>query len=239
MITTLRSAVEASVGSRISGASITIPHLPALYEEDLHDALQYAGLAYLDGRPYWCSGVLYETTAAYATANGFGRCTNYTHLSGCRVDEYALPNDEILAISYTRTALTATMALGGGGFAVPASEGPLAVELTLGHDARHDSPQEEYYWTRVQDAIRRPVVEANLSMARRPVKVLVHGECADEPMFQWVLNGALDRVLKTKLPRFSHDPVFSAARAAAEKAKRISYRYRQNATGVGDPSIDL
>jgi hypothetical protein len=61
MINGLRAAVEKYLGRPISAASITIPHLYALYQEDLEDAFEYLGLIYLDSWPYWQGGLLSET----------------------------------------------------------------------------------------------------------------------------------------------------------------------------------
>jgi hypothetical protein len=58
LIAFLRSAVEAYLGGRkISGAVATIPHLAAMYQEDLEDAFEYVDLS--------ISRTIHTSTVAY------------------------------------------------------------------------------------------------------------------------------------------------------------------------------
>ncbi len=79
LIAMLRSAVEKYLGQTISGAAVTLPHLPALYGEDLEDAFEYLGLIHLTSSPYWLAQRYCEPGAVYA-GHGFGLCTNYTDI---------------------------------------------------------------------------------------------------------------------------------------------------------------
>src|SRR5262249_38233579 len=83
LILDLRSSVETHLGGRkIAGAAVTIPPFCALYEEDLMDAFEYAGLIYIPHWPYWLGGIYPEKYAVYA-GNGFGLCSNYTDPIAC------------------------------------------------------------------------------------------------------------------------------------------------------------
>ena len=226
---TLRSSVEAHLnGRKISGAVATIPHLPALYEEDLADAFEYVGLIYIPHYPYWNGGVFCETGAVYV-ANGFGLCSNYTDLISCdrekRDPSHQPRNENVLSVSYTRGMLTSTWASEGMWFAYPGSEGPIVADFNLGWDERDKSPKEEYYWAEVRDAIIKPVLEANRYLRRETNKVLLHGDCALDEQFQNVLREAVEGVLQNKTDIFALDPVYSAVRGAAEMAKHVYWKY--------------
>jgi hypothetical protein len=229
LIHALRTSVEMHLGGRkISGAVATIPHLPALYQEDLEDAFEYAGLIYIPHYPYWYGGVFYETGAVYV-GNGFGMCSNYTDPVSCDYERRNSPhqpmNEKVLSVSYTRSMLTSTWASEGMWFAFPASDGPVVADLNLGWDKKDDNPKEEYYWAEVRDAIIKPVLEANKHIRRETNKVLLHGECALDERFQRVIREAVEAVLQNKPEIFALDPVYSAVRGAAEMAKREYWSY--------------
>lgn len=106
LILALRSSLETHLGGhKISGAAVTIPLLAALYQEDLEDAFEYAGLLYIPHYPYWYGSLFHETSAVYV-GNGFGLCSNYTDPIGCereRKNPLHQPiNENVLSVSYTR-----------------------------------------------------------------------------------------------------------------------------------------
>lgn len=136
LIVALRYSVESHLGrQRIAGAAVTIPLLAALYQENLEDAFEYAGLLYIPHYPYWYGGVFHETGAVYV-GNGFGLCSNYTDPVGCDLERKNPPhqptNQNFVSVSYTRGLLTSTWATEGMWFSYPASEGP-------GWDKRKDN----------------------------------------------------------------------------------------------------
>lgn len=234
LILALRSSVETHLGGRkISGAAVTIPLLAALYQEDLEDAFEYAGLIYIPHYPYWYGGLFYEAGAAYI-GNGFGLCSNYTDPVGCDRERRNPPhqpmNENVLSVSYTRGLLTSTWASEGMWFSYPAPEGPVVADLNLGWDKRDENPNEEYYLASVRDAIITPVLEANRYILRETNKVLLHGECALNEWFQNLLREAVNGVLPKKPEIFALDPVFSSARGAAEMAKRVHWSYNHSVT---------
>lgn len=207
---------------------MTIPLLAALYQEDLEDAFEYAGLIYIPHYPYWYGGLFHETGAVYV-GNGFGLCSNYTDPVGCDRERKNPPhqpmNENVLSVSYTRGLLTSTWASEGMWFSYPAPEGPVVADLNLGWDKRNDNPDEEYYWAAVRDAIITPVLEANKYISRQTNKVLLHGDCTLIERFQNVLREAVEGVLPNKPEVFAFDPVYSSARGAAEMAKRVHWSY--------------
>ena len=108
MIKSLKDAVEGYLGYRICSAAATTPHLLALYEEDMHDALEYHDLQYLLLPIRY--GQLWETMAAYA-GYGLGLCSNYTNLPACRDEQHHWPQNIVLGVLYTRSVLTVSFSV--------------------------------------------------------------------------------------------------------------------------------
>ena len=137
LILSLHLEVETYLGRKISGAVATVPHLPALYSEDLLDAFEYAGLIYIPQEPYWwLLGIFPETCGAYIT-NGFGTCTtNYTDIPSCqeeRVNSIYQPQQEtILSISYSSTWLISTVSTERMRFSSSTSDNYINVKTDLG-----------------------------------------------------------------------------------------------------------
>jgi hypothetical protein len=239
----LRSAVEANLdGRKISGAVATIPHLAALYSEDLEDAFEYVGLIYLPHYPYWYGGIFPESGAVY-TGNGFGLCSNYTDQASCEEQERNPPqqpvHENVLSISFTAGILTSTWSIESMGFAFPASDQVKFVDLNLGWDKRNDNPSDDYYWEEVRKAIIKPALEASYYYHGETDKILLHGDHSTDERFQEVLREVVDRALENKPEIFELDPTFSAARGAAEMAKRVQWNYNQTKSTAGKMGNDL
>jgi len=164
-----------------------------------------------------------------APHNGFGLCSNYTDPISCDHEEknplHQPRNENVLSVSYTRGMLTSTWGAVGMRFAFPHLENPVVVDWNLGSDKRYKNPKEEYYWAGVRDAIIKPVLEANKHLHEETTKVFLYGESALDERFRKVLREAVDSVLSKKIDIFALDPVYSAARGAAEMAKRTYWRY--------------
>lgn len=84
---------------------MTILLLTALYQEDLEDVFEYAGLIYIPHYPYWYGGLFHETGAVYI-GNGLGLCSNYTDPVACDRERKNSPhqpmNENVLTVSYTQ-----------------------------------------------------------------------------------------------------------------------------------------
>ena len=96
MITALKSKAEEHTGYEILAAVVTVPHLLALYAEDILDALEYCGLQHL--RIPVRVDLVVETSAAYA-GYGFGLCADYTNFTACHAEE-DVPWDYVSAIVF-------------------------------------------------------------------------------------------------------------------------------------------
>jgi hypothetical protein len=228
LILALRSSVEAHLGGRkISGATASAPYLAALYEEDLADAFEYAGLIYIPHWPYTLNHLFTEHSAVYA-GNGFGLCSNYTDIDACERERFNPPNqpinENVLSVSYTRAILTSTWGEVGMWFGGPGWD-LRVVDGNLGWEKRDENPKEDFYWAAVRDVIIKPVLLANNLIRRNTTKVLLHGECASDERFLEVLRDAVDSVMPNTTGIFAADPIYAAARGAAEMAKRTYYAY--------------
>lgn len=165
-------------------------------------------------------------SAAAYVGNGFGLCPNYTDIPSCDdFEHHHTPDEEILAISFTTSALISTMARASNGFANPITDHYKAFDFTLGFDPAYEN---EYYWAKVRDMIRKPIIEGNLYLPHEVKKVFLHGECAGNEKFQVVAKEAVESLVEGEVPVFVKDPVFSPARAAAMQAMRIAFTH--NAT---------
>lgn len=220
MLERLRNAVERRQGRTIEIAAVTVPHLLALYDEDISDAFQYIGLRYL--RLELFHQLMYETRTAYA-GYGFGLCSNYTDPPACQHEHEEMEWEVVMSVLYTRSALTVT-------HSIVHSEAYLweppyrhIEDFTLGLDAREDNPSEQYYWEAVRDRLRQLLVE--LANGAQPTKILLMGESVHNAQFQRILREVLDSTIETKPTLFQDDPVGVAAIGAAEIARRAPWGF--------------
>ena len=236
LLIALRDAVESRLGQKIYGAVGTIPHLVGLYREDLEDAFEHAGLLYINTHPYYRydyhhDEYLSENGAVYA-GNGLGLCTNYTDLDSCdEVEKNPPPSsgraEMILFISYTETMLTSTLTQRRMGFAISTSDENRITNLILGWDRRDKYDGE--YWATVKEAIMEPVQSRNAYLPVDVKAVILYGEYVLDLQFQIVLKEAIRELFPQGMPILSRHPVYSAARGAAEMAKRVWWRYNHTA----------
>lgn len=232
VIISLRALAEEKLGHSVSLAVATTPRLVALYEEDVDDALEYAGLKSGDV-PYKRGRPPHELSTGYA-GYGLGLCQDYTDSAKCWAEETDMPVEIVLAILYTRSALTTS--LSGMKTAYGAMEWPqnYIQDFELGHDSLHNNPSEEYYWESLRDRIRELTIKE--FDHRRITKVLLFGESALDATFLKVLEESIAS-LQDDIPEIvKDDPVFAAAKGAAEFAKRSPYKYGHNDNHRQTPS---
>ncbi len=218
MVGALQKEASAFVGQPISAATISIPHLAALYGEDLYDTFEYLSLVYLEFFPFYDYRPIHSTIAAYA-GNGLGLCVDYTNATSCEEEEMHIESLYTLAISYTHASFTASQAHVSNAYYL--EETPTIEDLRLGYDARHDNPNENFYWESVRDALRFPIVTSPIR--RNVTMVLVSGDAAEIPKFREVLKEVVYEVIDGEPEIVDHNPAYSAARGVAELAKRAIF----------------
>jgi hypothetical protein len=226
MLSKLKTPTNSFLGplGPVDLAFVTVPYLPALYMEDLVDAFEYAGIRLLTLPWYiYQSGdsaqwPITEISTAYA-GNSFGICTSYKNLTRCSEETRKMLDQNVFAVLFTQTALTAHVSplwsaqhfYDAGGI----------VNFDLGLDNERSTAD---YWARVRSALR----EGMASYAGRGEKlglVVSYGESAGNEYFDRILKEeVLNYQVDTAGPEFSvKDPVFAAARGAAEFAKRAPF----------------
>ena len=226
MLLSLREAVESHLGYGVQSAAVTVPHLIALYLEDIHDAFEYLGLYSLDMPVRY--GRLHETSTAYA-GYGFGLCSNYTDLATCKAEQQAMLDDVVMVVLYTASALTVTLSVTKSAYYLWEPPYRHIEDFSLGSNAQHDNPNELYYWEQVRDRLREIMVEHQ--NYKRPSKVLLLGESAHEEKFQQILDEALKSVMETLPEIYQADPEHVAVLGAAEMAKRAPWDPYKVASG--------
>jgi hypothetical protein len=215
MIHDLRNQASTFVGEPVSAAAISIPHLAALYGEDLHDAFEYLSLVYLEFFPFSNFRPIHASIAAYA-GHGLGICMDYRDIVACGEEELHIPSRFALSVSYTHASLTSSQAHVSNAYYL--EETPTYVNLSLGYDARHG----ESYWEVVRDTIQSPVV--NNPVRRNNSMVLVFGDATEVPRFRGVLEEAVRDAVGGEPQFFDQEPEFSAAKGTAELAKRAIFK---------------
>ncbi|XDG03115.1 hypothetical protein ABKA04_002730 [Annulohypoxylon sp. FPYF3050] len=215
MIRALQDQAEDFIGEPVSAAAISIPHLAALYGEDLYDAFEYLSLVYLEFFPFSNFHPIHTSIAAY-DGNGLGFCSDYRDVEACKEEELHIPSRFALAISYTHTSLTTSQARISNAYYV--EEVSALENLHLGYDERDG----ESYWEVVQDMLQYPILDS--AIPRNFSMVILSGDAADKPRFREVLQGVVDNVIGGEPEVVDRRPEFSAARGTAELAKRAIFR---------------
>jgi hypothetical protein len=225
LIRPLRTKVEEDLGHRISSAAVTVPELWALYEEDLRAAFDYLGMHFVEIYKYR-DQLIPEPAAVYA-GNKIGLDYNGTSPSSRNEDPVTAPHEsgwdlgDVLSVSFTRHCLITCEAFVDEHYA--AHVYPHYENYNLGYDP--EKAKTNWYWEAVRDAILMPIVTRNVH--RNVTKVFVYGESADEPAFNKVLNEAVRSVMDNEPEFYRDDPLFVAAKGAAELGRRANLKRKE------------
>ncbi len=221
MLIALREQGEKYLGYNISTIALATPFLPALYPEDIFDALEYVGLDYYVHDPLdpLKTRMLHDNRATYA-GYGFGLCDNYTDVTACKAQhrrDWQGRGEFIFAILYTKTSLAATVTHLIGAYSV--IESPIRLRQ-LGSDTRLNNPNEEYYWEAVRQTILHELMNFHYVHLS---KVIVTGDSAQDETFLRFLEATISSVREHEVELLYRDPVYVTAKGAAEMAKRAVY----------------
>lgn len=223
LVRTLKEETEKAIGFSITLAAASVPIFPALYDEDLYDSFEYAGLEYMQIIQYSYRGPLltYEPAAALA-GHGFALCANMVRPQECWEKDDGFWREYYYVVDYTKSSLLAyhTSTFSQGAYNLHAMQ---EYDLFLGSDSRFDNPDEDYYW----DGVRQVLLKPLLAMSRRPpTKIILVGESAGDPAFLEHLDQVLKEFFKDGdgvPPIFDQDPVYVQARGCAEFVRRAAY----------------
>ncbi|KAI9821646.1 MAG: hypothetical protein M1827_002227 [Pycnora praestabilis] len=227
-------------------AFITVPNLPALYLEDLVDAAEHVKVQLLTLPDYihrsgdQAQWPVSELNTAFA-GNGFGRDGLYSgnieaHLyyddDNSNYSDSSVPktpwSENVLSVLFTNTALTAYVLPLSSAAHFYAADG--IANFSLGLSSYYSLPHvnsigsvNASYWFQIRLALRT-ALDSYLNRGHELGRVISYGESAHNEIFDSILReevlAAQFRDEPEQQPHFSsNDPVFAAARGAAEFAR--------------------
>lgn len=225
VITELRNAVEVKLVRKISAAALTGPNLVGLYEESLRDAFAYSRLDYVDIYPHSDQNRI-QATRAFDAGQHFAAAK-----PGSSASEHSIIDAHdgtfVLTVEYTRNSLITSLVQAYGHSHT--AKAPHFANFTLGHDA---SDEMSDHWENVREMIQKSVRARPIS--RKISTVLVQGDCAENPKFIEVLREAVTSFCIGPTSIFLGDPIFSAAKGAAESGRRALVAERSKGLVVED-----
>lgn len=224
MLSGLRTVVEESVGP-ITTAAVTTMHLPALYDEDLHDAFEYLGLKYITFPVgYVGHNILYETSAAFA-GYGYGLCTDYeSNPEACKNEQWNMTDQAIMAVVYTDTALSVSLSVIRSAYALWEPPYRYHADFDLGYQASLSSTGQ--YWATLELKLGEILTEN--PNYERPSMVMLMGDRIEELKFRECLNKVLNEQMHERPEVLSNNGREVAAKGAAEMAKREIFHAPKN-----------
>ncbi|KAM7197480.1 hypothetical protein V8F20_006625 [Naviculisporaceae sp. PSN 640] len=229
VIISLRDQIHSALNISITDAVITSPHLHALYQDDLYDIAQYAGIQYKRPKMLY-QAILWQTGAACAGYN-LNLCKNYSNNTACYDEIRQFPDLNILEVHYSTTALTSTLA----DMLIPTNayepDNRRVEDFTLGSEARGNyKGGEEQYWADVKTAITKRMIQ--YPTMRKPNLVILTGDdSVHDEKFRAVLKDGLREIMDrhSELPKILDDDVMViAAKGAAELRRRGAEAPREN-----------
>jgi hypothetical protein len=218
MIRQLRYATEQKLGHEIKHVVTTRPELRALYHEDMEDALEYAGLEYVEV----CRGcpVQFELWSAYA-GNGLGLCQNFTDIDECHKEMISMPFVKVLSLFYTRNGLQVHEGRLSSAYnwfkCADLRWDTYTVDFSVGSDSIPAAERAEEYWNKIRTQIWTVI------QRQRPDpidKVILQGESALNERFVREVYDLLRRDGSDDAVVYSDYPTFVAAKGAAEHGYR-------------------
>jgi hypothetical protein len=207
------------LGIHVSSAVMAVSHLVALYQDDVQETFEYAGIEYVEPKNYF-RPVFWETAAAYA-GYGFGLCEHYTDPELCEAEEKSMPSESVFAVHYSRTALTTSLAVMKTAVALWEPDYRHTENFSRGFDTIGDGESEEKYWDAVRDELQAIMVR--YQHYERPSKILLTGDMALNETFIRVLKEAMMNIMGKVPPIISSDPELIAAKGAAEIGRRNDF----------------
>ena len=215
----LRVACEEQLGQRVEAAVAAMPILPGMTREDHEDAMYFAGLTTLGSYNYF--GSVSEVSAVFA-GMGYGLCSNPREIDVCEDEEAAMPLRYVLAVGLTDSLLSATYTTLR--HAHSSFEAKTILNFDLGLEALQNHHYDaSTYWNRVRTSISNVA-----ALASEPIDtLLLHGEGGMKgellDVIHEILGGNVQSPLNSPTLQLSAslDPLYIAARGAAEFAKRF------------------
>ncbi|KAK6531664.1 hypothetical protein TWF694_002841 [Orbilia ellipsospora] len=246
MLTQLRIKAEEHLNTAVTHVQVILPDLPGLTYNTLEEAAGYSGLTLLQGFTASSShsSLTYAalakkkkifptlTTAAYVATRKYGLCKNYTDPEACNRQNVGIEKSEELTRGILRISLDSqTLSIDGGECNSATTCFGSTRSRNLEDMGYHSSLRRENptrYWNTIADMI----LQAGVKTGSRGLDFLMlMGDYVLEQDFLDSLEMALLYVdggaeiidqLRSDGYTVKYEPVFLAARGAAEMAKRIA-----------------
>ncbi len=223
LVQQLRQETELKLGHSIHSVVVSFSRNVALYEEDINDAIEYAGLRLLTEHSFRLQP--YELSAALG-GTGLGLCENYHDIQKCKEEQEDFPYKQVLAISYTRDALEVSLAGMRSAYNPYEPENHHLIDWEAGESSLAGYSRPDAYWV----MIRRKILELSYrEYPKKPITtILLLGESANNKEFERALTDALHE-FQDDLPIIHRaDSLFLAAKGAAEFAKRAQEQDKED-----------
>lgn len=144
VIKTLKAQIESDLRITVEDATLTTTHLQALYIDDVPDICEYVGFKYLIPNHFY-RDILWETASAYA-GYGYGLCEHWQDDEQCQAEKGELPDLSVLAVHYSKTAVTSTLAEIQSALGTWDPVNRRVENFQLGSDAMSRYRNEDDYW---------------------------------------------------------------------------------------------
>ena len=213
----LRQEAEDFTKEPLTVTAASFPNLVALYEEDVVDAFEWAGLKHQE---FYLSHPLRAVSGQYA-AYGFGLCSDYKEKETCREEEKKLPLGRTVNIQFTKDALIVEVPT------LRLAERPIMywahtfIDFELGYNSRNSSQFWESVRARIEDHFRKNLHADDWNeFSDIPSKVFVVGDkSVHDENFRSVVNEACFWK-RGELEFFDDDVIFKTAKGTAEIMRR-------------------
>lgn len=180
MVSDLRRNVEVQLGMRIKRALIASPDRVRLTPQEITDIFDYLGMQ--DLMKHQQFNQLFSMASALA-ANGYGLCSNYTHMYECYIEERSFPLLAVLQLDFSNHSLSGTKE------AAETARAPWSwiafVDLSLGMQHLPQSSLQDQYWRKIETRVRKFVNTGHVDV------LLLTGESASDPRFIQAIKDAL------------------------------------------------
>jgi hypothetical protein len=206
------AAIESdpAINFKVTEAAISVPHLLALYQDDISDACEYAKIKYLE-LPNLYRPLLWETSPAFA---GYGRglCKHFRDYHNCLEEIQNMTEYKLLTVHYSKKALTTSLTPMRTPFGQWEPDYRHTENFDLGFDEleKGSFSSEDVYWGLVNEELHVILERFPSDM---PTLIVLTGNAADEPRFREILQTTFE----PSRP-FIHgdDVIFVVAKGTAE-----------------------
>jgi hypothetical protein len=203
-------ATEPAIKFQVKGAAISVPHLVALYQDDIQDACEHAKIEYLE-LPNLFRPLLWETSPAFA-GYGLGLCEQFRDYHRCLKEIQNMTEWNLLTVHYSKKALTTSFTPMRSPFGLWEPDYRHTENFDLGFDelGKGTFSSAEIYWGLVGE-------EMHIIPERFPKDLLslivVTGDAANVERFREIVETTF---LPTEPVIYRDDIIFAAAKGTAD-----------------------